>query len=104
MSGVCALVVTCWVALLPSPDNVARLPPSNVAPLAFGMTPADAANAIGSPLVAIKGRRGNEVFAADVNAGVPGPYPVAARIFMQFRHGRLTGWKIDRQLIRGWLF
>jgi hypothetical protein len=104
MSGVCTLVVTCWVALLPSPDNVARLPSSNVAPLAFGMTPGDAANAIGSPLVAIKGRRGNEVFVADVDAGVPGLYPVGARLYLQFRHNRLTGWKIDRRLVSGWLF
>ena len=78
---------------------------SNIFPLAFGMTPDEAASAIGAPLVYVSGRPGSEVFLAERNAGVPGLYPVATRIFLQFRRGGLTGWKHDWAVTRPvWLF
>ncbi len=73
---------------------------SNVAPLAFGMTPDQAAGALGAPLVYVRGRPGAETFVAERDAGVPGLYPVGERIFLQFRRGGLTGWKKDWAVTR----
>ncbi len=77
---------------------------SDVAPLAFGMTPDEAANALGLPLVYHSGRAGSEIYLARGSAGVPGPYPVDKGLALQFRHGHLTGWKRDWQLRRPWPF
>lgn len=77
---------------------------SNVAPLAFGMTPDEAANALGVPLVYHSGRPGSEIYLARGNAAIPGFYPVDSGIALQFRKGRLTGWKKDWQLRRPWPF
>ena len=66
---------------------------SNTVPLAFGMNALEATAALGVPLVYVRGRPGNETFAAER------PSPVylnrEARLFLQFRNGRLTGWKGD---------
>jgi hypothetical protein len=78
---------------------------SNISPLAFGMTADEAAAALGTPLIYVKGRPGAEVLLAERNAGVPGFYPARERIFLQFRRGGLTGWKKDWAVARpGWLF
>lgn len=68
---------------------------SNTTPLAFGMGAADAAVALGTPLTYIKGRPGDEVFLAIRTIGGGGYLPRSDRLFLQFRHGRLTGWKGD---------
>ena len=74
---------------------------SNVLPLAFGMTPAEASHALGEPLVYYSGRAGSEIYIAAGPAYVPGfYYPVDRGIALQFRNGRLTGWKKDWQLQR----
>ena len=66
---------------------------SNTVPLTFGMNAVEAATALGAPLVYVRGRPGNETFAAER------PSPVYrdrdARLFLQFCNGRLTGWKGD---------
>ena len=66
---------------------------SNTTPLAFGMDAIEATAALGVPLVYVRGRPGNELLAAER------PSPVyrnrEARLFLQFRNGRLTGWKGD---------
>jgi len=73
---------------------------SNVSPLAFGMTPQEVAAALGSPLAYVSGRPGNEVLSAVYDAGIPWFYPSEERIVLQFRRGRLTGWKRD-WVVRG---
>jgi hypothetical protein len=67
---------------------------SNNLPLCFGMTVEEATAALNAPLKFIRGKPGDEVFAA--------PRPASAgyffrndQVFLQFRHGRLTGWKGD---------
>jgi hypothetical protein len=66
---------------------------SNNIPLTFGMSAEEAASALGVPLEHVSGRPGNEVLAA------VRPSPVyfnrEARLFLQFRAGRLSGWKGD---------
>jgi len=62
--------------------------------LVFGMTQDEASAALGVPLIYVSGRAGSEIYAADQAARIPGAfYPSEERLFLQFRQGRLTGWK-----------
>jgi hypothetical protein len=68
---------------------------SNTVPLAFGMDPQDVARALGAPLNYVSGRRGNEIFLAFRAFGGSGFFNRRDRLYLQFRQGRLTGWKGD---------
>src|SRR6478672_9677475 len=68
---------------------------SNTTPLAFGMDAGQAAQALGQPLRYVRGRPGNEIFLALRNIGGSGLISNRHRLFLQFRHGRLAGWKED---------
>lgn len=68
---------------------------SNTTPLVFGMDEADAARALQSPLNYVSGRPGNEIFLSFRSHGGGGLFPRRDRLYMQFRNGRLTGWKGD---------
>jgi hypothetical protein len=68
---------------------------SNNTPLAFGMDAEDATRALGTPLNYVSGRRGDEIFLAFRNIGGSGFFPRNDRLYLQFRHGRLAGWKGD---------
>ena len=46
--------------------------PSNVTPLAFGMTPQQVATALGAPLTYVSGRPRAEIYYTVTPAGVPG--------------------------------
>lgn len=74
--------------------------PTNISPLAFGMTADDASRALQGPLLYVRGPPGSEVYLFERRADVPGIYPVADRVFLQFRRGRLTGWKRDWHIPR----
>jgi hypothetical protein len=83
-----------------APAGVARSPPftatlSNNAPLAFGMDVADVSRALGEPLSYISGRRGDEIYLAIRNIGGSGLVNHHDRLYLQFRKGRLAGWKGD---------
>jgi hypothetical protein len=67
---------------------------SNNVPLVFGMTVAEAATALNAPLKYIRGKPGDEVFAAPRYFGA-GYFDHHDQLFLQFRQGRLTGWKGD---------
>jgi len=68
---------------------------SNNTPLAFGMDVEAAVRALGQPLDYVSGRPGNETYLALRNVGGSGFLPQRHRLFLQFRHGRLAGWKED---------
>ena len=68
---------------------------SNTTPLAFGMTAQDAAIALGTPLDYISGRPGEEIYLTIRSVGGGGLFPRTDRLFLQFRRGRLSGWKAD---------
>jgi hypothetical protein len=68
---------------------------SNNTPLAFGMDAGQTAQALGQPLQYVRGRPGNEIYLALRNLGGSGLIPYRHRLFLQFRHGRLAGWKED---------
>jgi hypothetical protein len=82
-----ALICVCWLAVCAER--------SNVWPLAFGMTVPQVSAALATPLIYISGRRGAEIYLSERRAPVPGIYPVQRQTFLQFRRGRLTGWKSD---------
>jgi len=74
---------------------------SNTNPLAFGMDAASVAATLGSPLTYVSGSPGNETFAVIRMVNGDGFLFRKDPLYLQFRHGRLTGWKGDWS--RGWL-
>ncbi|QOZ29407.1 hypothetical protein [Bradyrhizobium sp. CCBAU 51753] len=68
---------------------------SNTTPLVFGMGVDDAQRALGTPLIYVRGRPGHEVFLTFRDLGGSGLVPHRDRLYLQFRKGRLAGWKAD---------
>jgi hypothetical protein len=68
---------------------------SNNTPLVFGMDAQDATRALGTPLNYVSGRPGDEIFLAYRNIGGSGLFFHKDRLYLQFRKGRLAGWKGD---------
>jgi hypothetical protein len=86
-----AQLCLCWLIWCGAPD-------SNTEPLAFGMTQQEASAALGVPLVRYSAHHGSEILIGVMPAGIPGYYPTKHTIALQFRRGRLTGWKKDWDL------
>ena len=83
-----------------APPYVARSAPftatlSNHTPLVFGMDVTDVSRALGEPLSYVRGRPGDEIYLAIRNLGGSGLLNHHDRLFLQFRNGRLAGWKGD---------
>jgi hypothetical protein len=78
---------------LAAPTFTATL--SNTTPLAFGMEAEDAARALGMPLNYVSGKPGDEIFLVFRPVGGSGFFNRRDRLYLQFRHGRLAGWKGD---------
>jgi hypothetical protein len=68
---------------------------SNNTPLAFGMDVLQASQALGQTLQYVSGRPGDEIYLAFRNFGGSGLLNYHHRLFLQFRGGRLAGWKGD---------
>ncbi len=68
---------------------------SNNTPLAFGMDVGDVSRALGEPLSYVSGRPGDEIYLAIRNNGGSGLFNHNDRLYLQFRKGRLAGWKGD---------
>lgn len=75
---------------------------SNHMPLVFGMNPAEAADALRTPLAYVRGRRGNEIYLAVSDIGGSLFFPRRDHLYLQFRRGHLTGWKGDWNLNETW--
>jgi hypothetical protein len=71
-------------------------------PFAFGMTREQVEHAAQAPLIYLSGPRGSERYLIHRLSTVPGFYPVDASIVLQFRRGRLTGWRRDWQMRPYW--
>jgi hypothetical protein len=97
MKHAIASICICWLAYCGAPH-------SNTLPLKFGMTPEQTANALGTPLTYHSGRKGSKIYVAVKPAGIPGFYPTENGLALQYRRGRLTGWKQDWRLNRPWPF
>ena len=76
-----------------APPFIATL--SNNTPLAFGMDQETAARALGTPLNYVSGRPGEEIYLTFRNIGGSGLFFKKDRLYLQFRKGRLAGWKGD---------
>jgi hypothetical protein len=68
---------------------------SNNTPLVFGMDEESAARALGTPLNYVSGRPGEEIYLTFRNIGGSGLFYKKDRLYLQFRKGRLAGWKGD---------
>ena len=64
---------------------------SNSTPLAFGMGVDEAQRALGTPLTYVS----EEVLLTFRDLGGSGLFPHHDRLYLQFRKGRLAGWKGD---------
>ena len=85
----------------PLPPYGVRTPPtftatlSNSTPLVFGMDAEEAQRALGTPFTYVRGRPGDEIFLTYRELGGSGLFPHKDRLYLQFRRGRLAGWKAD---------
>ena len=80
-----------WISTCPRFD-----PGSNALPLAFGMSPDAAAAAIEIPLIRESNRRGSEIYYAErTTLATAFVTRERQRLWLQFRHHRLTGWRYD---------
>ncbi len=64
-------------------------------PLMFGMSEDEASAALGVPLSYVRGSRGNELLLAVPNVKGSALTIRSDGLYVQFRRGRLTGWKGD---------
>jgi hypothetical protein len=90
-SGAVAIAQQPPQASAPAPFSMTL---SNSVPLEFGMDASSVAAALGAPLYYVSGRAGDEVLMA-IRGGGTGLLPRRDRLYLQFRGGRLTGWKGD---------
>ena len=82
------------------PPFIARL--SNHFPLEFGMDVTAVSAALRQPLQYVSGPPGGEIYLALRNQGGSGLINHHDRLFLQFRNGRLAGWKEDYG--RNWMW
>lgn len=98
------------LVLAHGPAHAQALPPrapftttlSNQTPLAFGMSAQDAASALGQPLTHVRGKPGNEIYVVIRHVGGSRWSYRNDPLYLQFRGGRLTGWKGDWR--RDWMW
>jgi spore coat protein U-like protein len=68
---------------------------ANSTPLTFGMTTDAAAQALGTQLIYVQGRPGNEMYLALPNVKGSALSDRRDGLYLQFRRGKLEGWKGD---------
>jgi hypothetical protein len=75
------------------------LTPPNI-PLSFGMKPDEVSRALGVQLQYVRGRPGDELLVALPNVKGAALASRSDGLYLQFRKGRLSGWKGDWGTIR----
>jgi hypothetical protein len=78
---------------------VVTVTPPNI-PLTFGLTPEQASAALGVPLQYVGGPPGDEMLLALPNVKGTTLSKRSDGLYLQFRHGRLSGWRGDWGTIR----
>jgi hypothetical protein len=81
-------------------QQIVKAAPLFAASLQFGMNADQASHVLGVPLVYVRGRPGNELFLAIPNVKGSALSIRSDALYLQFRRGRLTGWKGDWGTIR----
>jgi hypothetical protein len=89
------LFAACCAGPAPASADQFYSAPSNRTPLAFGMDPDEASRALGTPLNYFSGSPGNEMYLALPNAEGSALSFRKDGLYLQFRKGRLMGWKGD---------
>jgi hypothetical protein len=84
------MVTTLGTALSPAQAQLA-----NSTPLTFGMTADQASQALGVQLVYVRGRPGEEMYLALPNVKGSALSDRRDGLYLQFRRGKLAGWKGD---------
>lgn len=97
--GICTLGIAAAQQTSPTPFTTTL---SNITPLVFGMSPDEATAALGTPLVYVDGPPGGEIFLTTRDVGGSGFTFRHDPLYLQFRDGRLTGWKADWS--RNWMW
>ncbi|MGO8912377.1 MAG: hypothetical protein ACLQDM_24040 [Bradyrhizobium sp.] len=93
--------MTAWMALAGvalTPASGQQSPqgnPPNGVPLMFGMRADEVSQALGVPLNYVRGRSGDELFLATSNVKGSALSSRSDGLYLQFRKGRLAGWKGD---------
>ena len=89
-------VAAIWaVAMTVAAPSPAQAQWSNNTPLAFGMNVEEASAALGTTLVYVRGRPGDEMFLALPNVKGSALSDRRDGLYLQFRRGKLDGWKGD---------
>ena len=73
----------------------ARAQTANNTPLTFGMNVEEASTALGVTLIYVRGRPGDEMFLALPNVKGSALADRRDGLYLQFRRGKLDGWKGD---------
>ncbi len=68
---------------------------ANSTPLSFGMTADQASQALGTQLIYVRGRPGDEMYLALPNVKGSALSDRRDGLYLQFRRGKLDGWKGD---------
>jgi hypothetical protein len=92
--GGAAAVLRMAMAVTLSPAY-AQQGPQNNTPLAFGMNADEASQVLGTTLVYVRGRPGDEMFLALPNVKGSALSDRRDGLYLQFRRGKLEGWKGD---------
>ncbi len=93
-----ALVMALAGAAL-SPAHAQWVTPNNT-PLVFGMNAEQVSRALGTPLNYVRGRPGDELYLALPNVKGATLSSRSDGLYLQFRRGKLEGWKGDWGTIR----
>jgi hypothetical protein len=93
-----AVLAIAMAGAMTSPVRAQQGPPAavpNNTPLSFGMDAEQASRALGTTLIYVRGRPGNEMYLALANVKGSALANRSDGLYLQFRHGRLEGWKGD---------
>jgi len=97
LAGCLALI---GVGVAPASGQIGFASRNATLPLSFGMTPDQASQSLGVPLFYVRGRVGNELLIALSNVKGAALSSRSDGLYLQFRKGKLTGWKGDWGTIR----
>jgi hypothetical protein len=96
MKGLLFGVAAIWtVAMTTATPSLAQATSNSNTPLAFGMNAEEAAAALGVTLIYVRGRPGDEMFLALPNIKGSALSDRRDGLYLQFRRGKLDGWKGD---------
>jgi len=90
--GAAAICTVLMTGIAPSP---ARAQLANDTPLAFGMNVEEVSAVLGTTLIYVRGRPGNEMFLALPNVKGSALSDRRDGLYLQFQRGKLDGWKGD---------